>query len=107
MDTGAGFERLVAILQDSQGVMWFGTEHGLNSYNGYEFQHYKRERGNPATLGSDFVYDLAAARSRPWVAVTFRNQSFSVISLEDGEVIAEGSTAARGSITPTGSLRCT
>jgi diguanylate cyclase (GGDEF)-like protein len=39
--------------------MWFGTENGLNSFDGYEFNHYKRERGNPEALNNDFIFDIA------------------------------------------------
>ncbi|MDG5798804.1 two-component regulator propeller domain-containing protein [Marinilabiliaceae bacterium ANBcel2] len=30
-----------SIYQDSKGFMWFGTNNGLNKYNGKEFKHYK------------------------------------------------------------------
>lgn len=30
-----------AMLQDSKGYLWFGTNDGLNRYNGYEFEIYK------------------------------------------------------------------
>ena len=44
------------MLQDSQGFMWFGTEDGLNKYDGYTFTVYKHD---PETLTA-------------WVAVGFR-----------------------------------
>ena len=31
------------IIQDSDGYMWFGTNNGLNKYNGYDFTIYKNE----------------------------------------------------------------
>jgi ligand-binding sensor domain-containing protein len=69
LDQGLSQSNVLAILQDSRGLMWFGTENGLNSYNGYEFAHYKRERGNPAALASDFIYDLAEdADGNLWIA---------------------------------------
>ncbi|MBT8080681.1 MAG: diguanylate cyclase [Gammaproteobacteria bacterium] len=69
LDQGLSQTNVMTVLQDSRGLMWIGTENGLNSYNGYEFQHYKRERGNPAALGSDFIYDLAEdADGNLWVA---------------------------------------
>jgi len=58
LDDGLSQSTVIRILQDSRGLMWFATENGLNSYNGYEFEHFKRERGNPHTLINDFIYDV-------------------------------------------------
>lgn len=58
LDDGLSQSNVFTILQDSDGLMWFGTENGLNSYNGYDFEHYKQERGNPEALGSDYIYDI-------------------------------------------------
>ncbi len=69
LDQGLSQSNVFTILQDSKGLMWFGTENGLNSYNGYDFKHYRQERGNPAALGSDFIYELAEdAKGNLWVA---------------------------------------
>src|SRR5262245_63622792 len=58
IEDGLSQSHVLAIWQDSSGHMWFGTEDGLDSYDGYEFSHYRHERGNPETLGSDFIYDI-------------------------------------------------
>ncbi len=69
LDDGLSQSNVLSILQDSDGRMWFGTENGLNSYDGYEFRHYRHERGNPSTLGSDFVFDIREDRDgNLWVA---------------------------------------
>jgi diguanylate cyclase (GGDEF)-like protein len=69
LDEGLSQSNVFTILQDSQGLMWFGTENGLNSYNGYEFTHYRQERGNPAALGSDFIYEIVEdADGNLWIA---------------------------------------
>ena len=59
LDQGLSQSNVLAILQDESGLMWFGTENGLNSYNGYDFEHFTRQRGNPDALGNDFIFDLA------------------------------------------------
>jgi diguanylate cyclase (GGDEF)-like protein len=59
LDDGLSQSAVISIHQDSRGLMWFGTENGLNSYNGYEFEHFKRDRGNANGLASDFIYDIA------------------------------------------------
>ena len=38
---GMSQNTVMAILQDKQGFMWFGTWDGLNRYDGYEFETYK------------------------------------------------------------------
>lgn len=69
LDDGLSQSNVFSIHQDSEGLMWFGTENGLNSYNGYEFEVYKRERGNPRALGSDYIYDIAEdANGNLWIA---------------------------------------
>lgn len=68
-DDGLSQSNIFSILQDSSGFMWFGTENGLNRYDGYEFQVFKRERGNPEALLSDYVYDIAESEDGSlWVA---------------------------------------
>ena len=43
------------ILQDTLGFMWFGTEDGLNKYDGYTFTLYKHDPENPATLSNSTI----------------------------------------------------
>ena len=47
------------ILQDSKGFMWFGTEDGLNRYDGYEFRVYKTDPENHNTLSDNFVQSIS------------------------------------------------
>ncbi len=69
LDDGLSQSNVLSILQDARGQMWFGTENGLNSYNGYEIHTYYRERGNRDALSSDFVFDVAEdARGNLWIA---------------------------------------
>ena len=42
-----------AILQDRRGFMWFGTEDGLNRYDGYRFTHFKNDPRRPLSLSGD------------------------------------------------------
>lgn len=39
-----------SIVQDQDGLMWFATWSGLISYDGYNFNHYRPELGNPNSL---------------------------------------------------------
>lgn len=58
MEDGLSQTTVNAIVQDTQGFMWFGTEDGLNRYDGYAFTQYYHDRSNPDALISDFIKDL-------------------------------------------------
>ncbi|MGE5313816.1 MAG: two-component regulator propeller domain-containing protein [Acidobacteriota bacterium] len=38
------------ILRDRQGFMWFGTDDGLNKYDGYRFQVFRHKKDDPTTI---------------------------------------------------------
>ncbi|HLP62022.1 MAG TPA: two-component regulator propeller domain-containing protein, partial [Candidatus Deferrimicrobium sp.] len=44
-----------SIFQDSKGFMWFGTQDGLNKYDGYTFTVYKNDPQNPDTLSQNYI----------------------------------------------------
>lgn len=44
------------IMQDQQGFMWFGTQEGLNRYDGYAFKIYKRDPQDANSLANNFIY---------------------------------------------------
>jgi diguanylate cyclase (GGDEF)-like protein len=56
LDQGLSQSTVFAILQDSEGFMWFGTENGLNRYDGYTFRHYERDPRSPHALHDDFIW---------------------------------------------------
>ena len=41
LEDGLSQSSAICILKDSRGFMWFGTEDGLNRYDGYDFKVYK------------------------------------------------------------------
>ncbi len=47
-----------AILQDSQGFMWFGTFSGLFRWDGYRFKSYQHDPDNPNSLSADNIGTL-------------------------------------------------
>ncbi len=44
---GLSQEAVNCILQDRQGFMWFGTQEGLNRYDGYRFTTFTHDAGDP------------------------------------------------------------
>lgn len=55
---GLSQSTVLCILQDSKGFMWFGTENGLNRYDGYKFTVYKRDPENPNSLSNNYIWAL-------------------------------------------------
>lgn len=57
-----------AILQDSRGLMWFGTNDGLNSYDGVKMTVYRYQHNNPNGLQSNNILSLVEDHEgRIWV----------------------------------------
>lgn len=46
------------IMQDQLGFMWFGTQEGLNRYDGYNFKIYKRDPQDTNSLANNFIYTI-------------------------------------------------
>lgn len=51
-----------AIVQDADGFMWFGTEDGLNKYDGYNFTVYKHRKMDSTTLSNSAINTLLVDR---------------------------------------------
>ena len=47
-----------AIVQDRTGLIWFGTQDGLDAFDGYSFRHFRHSDADPHTLSDDFVNTL-------------------------------------------------
>jgi ligand-binding sensor domain-containing protein len=41
---GLSQSNVICILQDIRGLMWFGTQDGLNKYDGYQLRVYKNDK---------------------------------------------------------------
>ncbi|HLP18167.1 MAG TPA: two-component regulator propeller domain-containing protein [Bacteroidota bacterium] len=50
------------ILRDKQGFMWFGTDDGLNKYDGYRVQVYRAKKNDSTTLAHNTVRALIQDR---------------------------------------------
>ena len=52
---GLSQTRVAQIVQDDQGFMWFGTQYGLNRYDGYTFKVFVHDARGPNSLSGVFI----------------------------------------------------
>jgi len=62
-EDGLSQTKVMQIVQDNQGFMWFGTQYGLNRYDGYSFKVFKHEPGRTNSLSGVYIYALFKDRS--------------------------------------------
>lgn len=58
VEDGLSQNMVYTILQDKQGFMWFGTQDGLNRYDGHSFTVYKKDANNPKSIGNNGIFSL-------------------------------------------------
>lgn len=71
---GLSQSAVTAIAQDKEGFVWFGTQDGLNRYNGYEFQVFRHNSNDSMSISDNYV----------WCVVTARNGDVWVGTLQGG-----------------------
>src|SRR4029078_5339878 len=49
---------VLCILQDSRGFFWFGTQDGLNKYDGYNITVYKKDSKKNGNLSNNYINDI-------------------------------------------------
>src|SRR6266545_3744229 len=58
IEQGLSQSSVHVILQDSRGFMWFGTEDGLNRYDGYTFKTFKPDPDVPTSLSDRWINSI-------------------------------------------------
>jgi len=58
VEKGLSQTSVLAITQDKNGFMWFGTRYGLNRYDGYNIKIYQPLPGDPHSLSSNYITNL-------------------------------------------------
>jgi signal transduction histidine kinase/ligand-binding sensor domain-containing protein len=57
-EDGLSQNTINCIYQDHYGFMWFGTQDGLNCYDGYSFTVYRSNPEDSATLSHNWIWDV-------------------------------------------------
>src|SRR5258705_8471889 len=69
INSGLSQSNVLCILQDSRGFIWFGTEDGLNKYDGYNFTVYKNDPEKNNSLSNSYINDIAEDNNGDlWIA---------------------------------------
>ena len=55
---GLPSNKVNSIIKDSDGFMWFGSEDGLNRYDGQNFTIYRHDPDNPNSLSDNWISAL-------------------------------------------------
>jgi ligand-binding sensor domain-containing protein/serine phosphatase RsbU (regulator of sigma subunit) len=58
INDGLSQSSVTCILQDRQGFMWFGTQDGLNRYDGYNIKIFKNNPGDSTSLTDNFIFSV-------------------------------------------------
>ncbi len=67
-DEAIGSSIITALVQDSRGLIWIGTQHGLVRYDGYSFRKFVHTVADPNSLSGDYVWSLCVTRDgRIWI----------------------------------------
>ena len=59
VNNGISQSSISSILQDKEGYIWFGTQNGLNKFNGYSFERYYPNPLDSSSISHGWVYSIA------------------------------------------------
>jgi signal transduction histidine kinase/ligand-binding sensor domain-containing protein len=80
-DQGLSQISVHSIVQDAQGFIWFGTQEGLNRYDGYSVNVFKHDPLDPTSISDNFISCLFSDnRGDLWVGTTQGGLNRYVIS---------------------------
>ena len=57
-EDGLSNNNITCILQDNRGFMWFGTQDGLNRYDGYTFKIFKNDPADSTSLSNNIIRSI-------------------------------------------------
>lgn len=67
-EDGLTFNTVRSIIQDRHGFMWFGTEDGLNRFDGYSFKEFRNSKSGKSSLTSNYISILLEdSRGDIWI----------------------------------------
>lgn len=95
-DLVLGQTSVQAFAQDRDGFLWFGTQAGVEKFDGYRFESFRSDPDDPATLSNRFVTQLLVAENGHVWAGT--RGGMSRIDPDSGRVTRIGLRLADGDV---------
>lgn len=84
IENGLSQNSVFTVCQDSEGYLWFGTENGLNRYDGYDFKTYYTTLQDSTALSSGRIERVAEdGHKQLWVQTSY---GLNRIDLQTGAV---------------------
>ena len=78
---GLSQTRVLGIVEDDQGFLWFGTQYGLDRYDGYEYKVFTHDPARENSLSCVYIHSLFKDRSGTlWVGCDHFLDRFDNIS---------------------------
>ncbi|GAA4306800.1 sensor histidine kinase [Aestuariibaculum suncheonense] len=81
---GISHNEVRKIVKDTDGFLWFGTQNGLNRFDGYHFKIFKHNSNDEASIVDNRIYDMTASKDKLWVGTV---SGISVINTKTQHVI--------------------
>lgn len=87
VDQGLSQANVNAIYLDEAGYLWFGTEDGLNRYDGYDFTVFRYEPNSESGLSGNMIFDInGTSGTGIWVAT---NGGVTIIEQDGSKLISK------------------
>jgi ligand-binding sensor domain-containing protein/serine phosphatase RsbU (regulator of sigma subunit) len=92
IEDGLSQSSVTCIFQDLKGFMWFGTQDGLNRYDGYDFHIFKNIPSDSTSLTDNFIFSIyedkegdlyIETQSGNFHKYNPRTESFKIVSKEN------------------------
>jgi ligand-binding sensor domain-containing protein len=81
VDDGLSQGSVLSIFQDSQGFIWFGTQDGLNRYDGKNFKIYKYDPTDSASISDNFIRTICEDSSKNlWIGTINGLNKFDLLN---------------------------
>ncbi|MCD7971552.1 MAG: response regulator [Candidatus Azobacteroides sp.] len=70
VEDGLSHNSVWAVMQDSKGFLWFGTNDGLNRFDGKAFRIFKEDQEDSLSIGNNFIHCLKEDSQRRFLVGT-------------------------------------